>query len=48
MNAATGDLLRDLVIDTDRDYQPTGASKGPSKSRNTELSVRGASVCLER
>jgi len=31
VNAATGELLRDLVIDPRRDYQPTGAPKGPTK-----------------
>jgi transposase InsO family protein len=29
VDAATGELLRDLTIDTNRDYQPTGAPKGP-------------------
>ncbi len=32
VNAATGELLRDLVIDPRRDYQPTGAPKGPTKN----------------
>jgi transposase InsO family protein len=31
VNAATGELLRDLVIDPRRDYQPTRAPKGPTK-----------------
>ena len=30
VNAATGELLRDLVLDPTRDYQPTGAPKGPT------------------
>jgi Integrase core domain len=30
VNAATGELLRDLTIDPERDYQPTGARKGPT------------------
>jgi transposase InsO family protein len=30
VNAATGELLREVVIDTTRDYQPTGAPKGPT------------------
>ena len=34
INAATGELLRDLTIDTTRDYQPTDAPKGPT--RHTE------------
>ena len=29
INAATGELLRELTIDTSRDYQPTGRPKGP-------------------
>ncbi len=32
VNAATGELLRDLVIDPRRDYQPTGVPKGPTKN----------------
>jgi transposase InsO family protein len=30
VNAATGELLRDLVIDPARDYQPTGRPPGPA------------------
>lgn len=30
VDAATGELLRALTIDTSRDYQPTGAPKGPT------------------
>ena len=30
VNAATGELLRDLTLDPSRDYQPTGAPKGPT------------------
>lgn len=33
INAATGELLRELTIDTSRDYQPTGRPKGPQKCR---------------
>jgi hypothetical protein len=33
LNAATGELLRDLVLDPTRDYQPTGAPKGPTRHR---------------
>lgn len=37
INAATGELLRDLVLDPTRRYQPTGAPKGPTrKQRNAE------------
>jgi transposase InsO family protein len=31
INAATGELLRELIIDPRRDYQPTGAPKGPTR-----------------
>ena len=31
LNAATGEILRDLVIDPRRDYQPTGRPPGPAK-----------------
>jgi len=31
VDAATGELVRDLTIDTTRDYQPTGAPKGPTR-----------------
>jgi hypothetical protein len=31
INAATGDLLRELSLDPTRDYQPTGAPKGPTR-----------------
>jgi transposase InsO family protein len=30
INAATGELLRELTLDPNRDYQPTGAPKGPT------------------
>jgi transposase InsO family protein len=30
INAATGELLRELILDPTRDYQPTGAPKGPT------------------
>ena len=33
INAATGELLRELTIDTSRDYQPTGRPRGPQKRR---------------
>ena len=31
IDAATGELLRDLTIDTTRSYQATGAPKGPTR-----------------
>jgi hypothetical protein len=31
INATTGELLRELVLDPNRDYQPTGAPKGPTR-----------------
>ncbi|MBZ5740760.1 IS481 family transposase [Nocardioides mangrovi] len=31
VNAATGELLRELILDPDRDYQPTGAPQGPTR-----------------
>jgi transposase InsO family protein len=31
VNAATGQLLRELTLDPTRDYQPTGAPKGPTR-----------------
>lgn len=33
INAATGELLRELTIYTSPDYQPTGRPKGPQKNR---------------
>jgi hypothetical protein len=30
INAATGEILRDLIIDPRRDYQPTGRPPGPA------------------
>ena len=34
VNATTGELLRELTIDPTRDYQPTGAPKGPTRPTN--------------
>ena len=31
VHAATGELLRELTLDPNRDYQPTGAPKGPTR-----------------
>jgi hypothetical protein len=33
INAATGELLRELTIDPDRDYQPLGRPPGPQTKR---------------
>ena len=33
VNAVTGELLRELILDPNRDYQPTGAPKGPTRPR---------------
>lgn len=32
VNAATGELLRELVLDPNRDYQPAGTAKRPTRS----------------
>ena len=32
VNAATGELLRELILDPNRDYQPAGTAKGPTRS----------------
>jgi transposase InsO family protein len=32
VNAVTGELLRQLVLDPTKDYQPTGAPKGPTRT----------------
>ncbi|MEV3938733.1 IS481 family transposase, partial [Glycomyces sp. NPDC049804] len=31
LDAATGELLRELTLDPARDYQPTGRPKGPTR-----------------
>jgi len=33
INAATGEVLRDYTLDPTRDYQPTGAPKGPKRKK---------------
>jgi len=33
INAATGELIRELVIDPARDYQPLGRPPGPQPKR---------------
>jgi hypothetical protein len=46
VNAATGELLRDLIIDPRRDYQPTQAPKAPTKeiARTYESQVRAIPI----
>lgn len=34
VDATTGELLRQLTINPNRDYQPTGAPKGPTRRKN--------------
>ncbi|MFF0338353.1 hypothetical protein [Kribbella sp. NPDC004875] len=34
VDAATGELLRELTLDPDRDYQPTGRPPGPIPKKN--------------
>lgn len=36
IHAATGELLRELDIDPDRDYQPTGRTRYPNKRQQAE------------
>jgi hypothetical protein len=36
INAATGELLRELTLDPSHDYQPTGAPKGPTRAYTNE------------
>jgi hypothetical protein len=33
INAATGELLRELTLDPTRDYRPTGRPPGPKPKR---------------
>jgi hypothetical protein len=44
VNKTTGELLRELIIDPRRDYQPTGRPPGPApkkkQARTDETSVR--------
>ena len=39
INAATGELLRDLILYPTSDYQPTGAANGPQRWAPTRLRV---------
>jgi hypothetical protein len=34
INAATGELLRELTLDPTRDYQPTGRPPGPAHKKH--------------
>jgi len=36
VHASTGELLRELILDPTRDYQPTGAPKGPTRRPQNE------------
>jgi len=33
LNAATGELIREITLDPTRNYQPTGAPKGPEREK---------------
>ena len=47
VNAATGELLRELTLDPDRDYQPTGHPKDPPENpRNDTPDPRRRSGCF--
>jgi hypothetical protein len=35
INAATGEQLRELALDSTSNYQPAGAPKGPTRRRPT-------------
>nr|WP_094293683.1 integrase core domain-containing protein [Mycobacterium neumannii] len=37
INAATGQTLRDFTLDPTRDYQPTGAPRGPKRKKTADL-----------
>ena len=49
INAATGELLRELTLDPTRDYQPTGRPPGPPNTENTPNPDEGSECprCLE-
>ncbi|WP_202867848.1 integrase core domain-containing protein [Kribbella pittospori] len=49
VDAATGELLRDLVLDPSRDYQPTGKPPRPTPKETGEPTNRGFTCpgCLE-
>jgi hypothetical protein len=47
INAATGEILRELVLDPTRDYQPTGAPKAPHGESPEPNEGSGLFRCLE-
>jgi hypothetical protein len=47
ITAATGELLRQLTIDPTKDYQPTGAPKGPKRKRPAPNAGSDLFRCLE-
>jgi transposase len=44
VNAATGELLRELILDPTTDYQPTGAPKGPTRKQPARTHDRGSGL----
>ena len=49
INAATGELLRELTLDPARDYQPTGEPPGPpTKTTPNPMRVRRSSMSCDR
>ena len=48
INAATGELIRELTLDPARDYQPTGRPPGPPNENTPNPDVgSGCPRCLE-
>ena len=47
IHAATGKLLRELTLDPTRDYQPTGAPKGPKRKSSEPNAGSELFRCLE-
>jgi hypothetical protein len=37
VDAATGELQRDLIVDPTRDYQPTGSPRGPTRRKKSRF-----------
>ena len=48
LNAATGELLRELTLDPTRDYQPTGRPPGPQRNNPGPNEGSGCPRSLER
>ena len=46
INAATGELIRELTIDPTRDYQPRGGHPGRPKSPEPQTQVQSYSYVL--